>query len=81
MTGKQADIYGLIHRSFKIPVKEVTGPDRTPGFEFVHSINIMLVDATGKIIGKYNAQKEEEMAKLRKDLKRIAKPKASDTNG
>lgn len=75
LTGDQRQIYGLIQRSFKMPVQETTGADRKPGFEIIHSTNIMLVDATGRVVGKYNAyaeNKEQEMARLRKDLKNIA---------
>lgn len=75
LTGKQADIYGLIHRSFLMPVEEEPDRDRKPGFEIIHSTNIMLVDATGRVIGKFNAQKAEEMAKLRKEIKKIAAQK------
>ena len=61
-----------------MPVQEVTGQDRVPGFEIIHSTNIMLVDAEGRVIGKYNAMKVDEMAKLRKDLKRVAPSKVGD---
>jgi protein SCO1/2 len=83
LTGKQADIYGLIHRSFLVPVEEDPDRDGKPGFEIIHSTNIMLVDQTGKVINKFNAQKGEEMAKLRKELKLIAPRKSvrvTDTN-
>jgi protein SCO1/2/putative membrane protein len=73
LTGDQREIYGLIHRSFKMPVEEAKEEFRQPGFEIIHSTNIMLVDATGKVTGKYNAQKDDEMSKLRRDLKRISK--------
>ena len=75
LTGDQSEIYGLIHRGFKMPVEEAKGESRVPGFEIIHSTNIMLVDATGRVIGKYNAQKLEEMSKLRRQLKQIAKLK------
>ena len=78
LTGDQAEIYGLIHRSFKMPVEEVQGENRKPGYEIIHSTNIMLVDATGRVIGKFNAQKDDEMSKLRRELKRIAKLKVID---
>lgn len=78
LTGDQAEIYGLIHRSFKMPVEEVQGENRKPGFEIIHSTNIMLVDATGRVVGKFNAQKDEDMSKLRRELKQIAKPKVTD---
>jgi protein SCO1/2/putative membrane protein len=79
LTGDQRDIYGLIQRSFKMPVEEAKGDARLPGFEIIHSTNIMLVDATGRVIGKYNAQKkDDEMPKLRRDLKRISKSLKGD---
>jgi protein SCO1/2/putative membrane protein len=72
LTGRQFEIYGLIHRSFKMPVEEAKGEQRLPGFEIIHSTNIMLVDATGRVVGKYNAKIDDEMSKLRKDVKKIA---------
>jgi len=66
LTGDKREIYELIMSSFKMPVKEVIGEDRVPGFEVIHSVNIMLVDANGRVVGKYNALKDEEMAKLRR---------------
>ena len=77
LTGDQGQIYGLIQRSFAMPVQEELDRDLKPGFEIIHSTNIMLVDAKGRVIGKFNAQKAEEMSKLRKELKRIAPLKAS----
>lgn len=77
LTGDQAQIYGLIQRSFAMPVQEELDRDSKPGFEIIHSTNIMLVDANGRVIGKFNAQKGEEMSKLRKELKQIAPLKTS----
>ncbi|WP_397571143.1 SCO family protein [Schlesneria sp. T3-172] len=77
LTGDQAEIYGLIQRSFLMPVQEELDRDLKPGFEIIHSTNIMLVDATGRVIGKFNAQKPEEVSKLRRELKRIAPLKTS----
>lgn len=78
LTGDQADIYGLIHRSFKMPVEEAKGEKRIPGFEIIHSTNIMLINAEGLVIGKFNAQKDDEMSKLRRELKKVARPRVSD---
>lgn len=77
LTGNQAQIYWLIHHSFKMPVEEAKDERRLPGFEIIHSTNIMLVNAEGRVTGKYNAQKDDEMSKLRRDLKKIAKPKVA----
>ena len=59
-----------------MPVEEAKGESRKPGFEIIHSTNIMLVNAEGRVVGKYNALKIEDMSKLRKDLKGLAKKKA-----
>ena len=64
LTGDQQEIYGLIQRSFKMPVKEMVGPDRKPGFEVLHTSNVIYVDAAGRIRGKYNTLSEVEMAEL-----------------
>lgn len=74
LTGDQAEIYGLIHRSFRMPVQEVTGPDRQEGFEVIHSTNVMLVDAEGVVRAKFNAAYDSEMVQLRKELQRLAVP-------
>jgi cytochrome oxidase Cu insertion factor (SCO1/SenC/PrrC family) len=72
LTGGQVEIYRLIHNSFRMPVQEVTGPDRMEGFEIIHSTNVMLVDAQGVVQGKFNAAKDEEMAALRRQLQDLA---------
>uniref|UniRef100_A0A7C2NVU3 SCO family protein n=1 Tax=Schlesneria paludicola TaxID=360056 RepID=A0A7C2NVU3_9PLAN len=74
LSGDQAATYGLIHRSFRMPVQELQGADRKEGFEIIHSTNVMLVDRTGVVRGKYNAAKDEEMAALRRELQRLAEP-------
>jgi cytochrome oxidase Cu insertion factor (SCO1/SenC/PrrC family) len=74
LNGDQTATYGLIHRSFKMPVQEVTGPTRQEGFEIIHSTNVMLVDKDGVVRGKYNAAKDEEMAALRREMQRLAEP-------
>lgn len=70
--GEQRAIYKLIHGSFKMPVKEMIGKDRQPGFEFIHSNNIMLVDAEGVVRGKYDATKGEAMSTLRREIQKLA---------
>jgi len=72
LTGDQAAIYGLIHRSFRMPVQEVTGPERQQGYEILHSYNLLLVDSHGVVQGKFNAAKDDEMAALRRELQDLA---------
>jgi cytochrome oxidase Cu insertion factor (SCO1/SenC/PrrC family) len=69
LTGDKAKTYRLISESFLMPVKEMTGADREPGFEVLHSTNILLVNEQGVVVKKYNALNEVEMATLRKDLR------------
>lgn len=71
--GEQRAIYKLIHGSFKMPVKEMIGKDRQPGFEFIHSNNIILVDANGVVQGKFDATKGEAMSALRREIQKLAK--------
>lgn len=71
--GDQRDIYQLIHGSFKMPVQELVGEKRKPGFEFIHSNNIMLVDERGVVRGKFDATKGPDMATLRREIQKLAK--------
>lgn len=73
LTGDQNKIFHLIEKSFLMPVQENTDPARKPGFEVIHTTNVMLVDKTGRVLGKYNAGNDEEMAALRKDLRKVIK--------
>ena len=65
LTGDQRRIYGLIHNSFKMPVQETLGADRIPGFEIIHSTNLMLVDEQGRVVGKFNAADDADVARLK----------------
>ena len=66
MTGDKEVIYRLIRRSFRMIVDE--DPKQIPGFEVIHSTEIMYVDAAGVVRGRYNAQNDVAMAKLRRVL-------------
>lgn len=66
LTGDKDTIYNMVHKDFLMPV--APSPDPTPGWEIIHTTNICLVDATGKVVGKYNSLKEEEIELLRRDL-------------
>lgn len=69
LTGDQKEIFHLIEKSFLMPVQENTGPARKPGFEVIHTTNVMLVDKEGHVLGKYNAVNDAEMAALRKAVR------------
>jgi protein SCO1/2/putative membrane protein len=72
LSGNQASTYGLIERSFRMPVREVTGPNRQEGFEIIHSTNVMLVDKDGVVQGKFNASIDADMVALRRELQKLA---------
>ncbi|MBA3312068.1 MAG: SCO family protein [Planctomycetota bacterium] len=71
LTGDKDTLHGYITKEFLQSVEEMQGADRKPGFEVLHTTNLMLVDAKGVVRGKYNAQEPEDMAKLRRDVKRL----------
>ncbi len=79
-TGKKDKIYPLINRSFLMPVEEATGEMRGPGFEFIHTNNVLLVDEHGVVQGKWLSTNEAEFAQLRRALKkRLTKTTKDET--
>jgi len=68
LTGDKDKTYRLINESFKMPVKEMTGPDREPGYEVLHSVNILRVNEKGVVVAKYNALDDVDVARLEHDL-------------
>jgi cytochrome oxidase Cu insertion factor (SCO1/SenC/PrrC family) len=77
LTGDKRKTYRLINNSFLMPVQEYTGKDREPGFEVMHSTNILLVNEKGVVIAKYNALADVDIARLRHDLKPYLSAKQS----
>lgn len=73
LTGDQNEIFHLIEKSFLMPVEENKGPARQPGFEVIHTTNVMLVDKEGRVLGKYNAVDDVEMAELRREVRKLVK--------
>lgn len=78
LSGDQHEIYRLIQGSFRMPVQEVNDPGRKEGYEFIHSTNVMLVDAQGVVQRKFNATKDSDMAELRRELIRRAQPSSTE---
>lgn len=66
-------IYPLINGSFLMPVQEATGEMRAPGFEFIHTNNVLLVDEHGVVQGKWLSTDEAEFSQLRRELKKRLK--------
>ena len=69
LTGDKRKTYQLIMNSFLMPVQEYTGKDREPGYEVMHSTNILRVNEKGVVVQKYNALDPVDIARLRHDLK------------
>ncbi len=60
-----------------MPVQETTGANREPGYEVLHSVNILRVNEKGVVVAKYNALNDVDVARLEHDLTPdIAKAKA-----
>ena len=70
LTGDKAKIYHLIWGSFLMPVQEETGERRKPGFEFIHTTNVLLVDEKGVVQGKWSSTDEAEFGKMRRELRK-----------
>ena len=51
-----------------MPVKEMFGEDRKPGFEVLHSNYLLHIDAEGRVVGKYIGTNDAEVASLRRAL-------------
>lgn len=66
-------IYPLINGSFLMPVQEAQGEMRAPGFEFIHTNNVLLVDEHGVVQGKWLSTNEAEFTQLRRELKKRLK--------
>lgn len=65
--GDKRATFHLIHHSFGMPAAE--NPKGPPGFEVIHSNNIMHVDASGQVVGKYNALVDDDMVALRRVIR------------
>ena len=77
-TGKKDKIYPLINGSFLMPVQEAEGELRAPGFEFIHTNNVLLVDERGVVQGKWLSTDEAEFSQLRRELKKRLKKTSKD---
>lgn len=72
-SGSKDKIYPLIWGSFLMPVQEAKGEMREPGYEFIHTNNILLVDDRGVVQGKWLSTDEAEFDQLRRELKKRLK--------
>lgn len=71
LTGDKEKMHAYIFDEFLQTVEEMKGDDRKPGFEVLHTTNLLLIDSKGVVRGKYNAVLPEEIAKLKRDAKQL----------
>ena len=71
LTGTQKDVYDLILHGFKMSVEQQTGAARTPGNEVSHSQSVLLVDAHGMVVGKFDGTNEVDMTKLATAIRKL----------
>ena len=68
LTGDKAEIYKLVQHGFRLPLQEMQGEDRLPGFEVAHSLSMIHVGPDGRVIGKYESKDELQVLSLRRVL-------------
>jgi len=76
LTGAEQPITELIRHGFKVAAWENFGTDRLPGMEFAHSMHLIHVDETGKILGRYESLSRQDLETLQRVLEgKIETPK------
>ncbi len=73
LTGPKGQIYPVIQKGFHLTAEK--DPQGTPGFEFIHTTRLILVDENGMIRGMYDGQEAAEVEKLKKDIRHLMKTK------
>ncbi len=71
LTGKKKDLYQVIREGFKLTAQD--DPQGGPGFDFIHSTRLVLVDGKGVIRGFYDGQEQDEVKKLKQDIRYLMK--------
>ncbi len=77
-TGQRDKIYPLIQGSFLQRVEEAQGEMREPGYEIIHTNNVLLVDERGVVQGKWLSTYEAEFDQLRRELKKRFRKMSKD---
>ncbi len=71
LTGKQDDLYRLIHDSFHLGVEQNEGTARTSGNEVLHSTKLALVDRNGHLRGYFDGRMVGDEGKPIEDSARL----------
>jgi protein SCO1/2/putative membrane protein len=72
LTGDESVLHPLIQNGFKVGLEKTT--DARPGYQVVHSFNVMLVDQSGRIRGYVDGKSESEMQRLGRRARLMAQP-------
>jgi protein SCO1/2 len=67
LSGPKDQIYTVIQKGFRLTAQ--SDPQGTPGFQFIHTTRLLLIDANGMVRGMYDGQEGEEVDKLKKDIR------------
>ena len=67
LTGAKTDLYRVIREGFKVTA--MPNEEAVPGFDYIHSTRMMLVDGKGVVRGLYDGEQPEDLKKLDKDVK------------
>ncbi|MEE9270961.1 MAG: SCO family protein [Candidatus Krumholzibacteria bacterium] len=71
LTGDKSETYRYIREGFHLTVQENSGA--SPGWQVTHSPRFALVDPKGRIRGYYESSDAEDLARLRKDVRRLVR--------
>lgn len=69
LTGPKDKVYSVIQKGFHLAAGK--DPQNIPGFQFIHTTRLILVDGNGMIRGMYDGQEATEVEKLKKDIKHL----------
>jgi protein SCO1/2/putative membrane protein len=70
LTGEQSTMHDLVQRGFKQTAAPATDPK--PGFEIVHSFNVILVDRNGTMRGYVDGKDDSEVMRLGRRARLLA---------
>lgn len=62
-------LYGHLRGTFRQLVMELEGNNRRPGYEFLHTSNVLHISADGRIVGNYNGLDAGDMLRLQDALR------------
>ncbi|HJT78167.1 MAG TPA: DUF420 domain-containing protein, partial [Gemmataceae bacterium] len=71
LTGDRDKMYDLIQKGFHLGVQEAEGAEKKPGFEYIHSTRLALVDQKGIIRGYFDGRLVDDEGQPADDLPRL----------